>query len=122
MACRLRPNPKAKADTCIWPGWKHRDCGVSMSKIDALASRIDAIEDASGLVELSDGTRFKPSSGLRLMRQALLFERENGREPELSDFPEEDADLLKQWAKLPTPKPRLAKMTADFARRIVAKP
>lgn len=91
-----------------------------MSKIDKFGNRLDALEQSSGYVVLADGSRFRPSSGLALMRSALVFERDHGREPKLADFSMEQADLWRKWSQWhPAGKHgALADMISDLARRI----
>lgn len=92
-----------------------------MSRIDSFDARLDALEAEKGYVTLDDGSRFRPSSGLALMRSAIKFERDNGREPKLADFSMEQADLWKKWSRWhpsPTTHGSLAEMTSDLARRI----
>lgn len=89
-----------------------------MSRINSFDNRLDALEAEKGYVTLDDGSRFRPSSGLALMRSALKFERDNGREPKLADFSMEQADLWQKWALWHPEKGELAKMTSDLARRI----
>jgi hypothetical protein len=92
-----------------------------MAKIDKIDSRLNAIEQSGGYVTLPDGSRFRPGSGLALMRQALLFERDHGREPQLSDFPEDTAAMWKKWAQWHPPKTAscsAAEMVSDLARKI----
>ena len=89
-----------------------------MSRIDSFDARLDALEQSGGYVTLDDGSKFRPSSGLALMRSAIKFERDNGREPKLADFSMERASLWKLWAKWYPEKGELAKMVSDLARRI----
>lgn len=92
-----------------------------MSKIEKFDNRLDALEAQKGYVTLPDGSKFRPGSGLALMRSAIKFERDNGREPKLADFSMERADLWKKWSKwrpAPTTHGSLAEMTSDLARRI----
>jgi len=92
-----------------------------MSRIDILDSRLGILEAQSGVVTLPDGSRFIPSSGLRLMRLALKFERDNHLKPKLSDFKEQDREELRCFS-IWTPDPhhgQLWQMVADLARGIV---
>lgn len=92
-----------------------------MSRINSFDNRLDALEAEKGYVTLDDGSRFRPSSGLALMRSALKFERDHGREPKLADFSMEQGDLWKKWAlwhPTATTHGSLAEMVSDLARRI----
>lgn len=85
-------------------------------------SRLNRLEAQSGLVELADGSKFRPHGGLALLRRAIRLEAELGREPRLEDFSEEDQELWRKFAKW-TPEPsrdgELARMICDFARRLL---
>lgn len=89
-----------------------------MSRISSFDARLDALEQSGGYVTLPDGSKFRPASGLSLMREAIKFERDHGREPKLADFSMERADLWQRWAEWHPEKGELAKMTSDLARRI----
>lgn len=94
-----------------------------MSRIDSIEARIADLESPSGVVVLDDGTRFIPSSGLRVMRMTLKFERDHHRKPKLSDFEEKDREELRCFS-IWTPDPhhgQLWQMVVDMARGIVAR-
>jgi hypothetical protein len=92
-----------------------------MSRIDSFDSRLGILEAQSGIVTLSDGTKFIPSSGLKLMRLALKFKRDTGIDPRLVDFEERDRKELRCFAKWqPGPdRGQLAAMVADLAHGVV---
>jgi hypothetical protein len=71
-----------------------------MSRFDALSARLEALETGAGYVTLPDGTRFKADGALALMRECLRFERDTGRTPKLSDFPEADQATIRGYAKM----------------------
>lgn len=69
-------------------------------RIDTLSARLRALEQNSGYITLPDGTRFKPVySGILLLISEAKLRRDLGREPVLSDFPEEDQEQLRCYAK-----------------------
>ena len=96
---------------------------ILMAKIDKINGRLNALEQSGGYFTLPHGSRFRPGSGLALFGEALLFKRNQGREPQLSDFPEDTAALWKKWAQwhpAPTMHGSAAEMVSDLARRICA--
>lgn len=92
-----------------------------MPRINSLDARLQELEQAEGWIVLDDGSKFRPASGLALMRSAILFERDNGREPKLADFSMERASLWLKWSKwhpAATTHGSLVEMVSDLARRI----
>ncbi len=92
-----------------------------MTRIDSISTRLQELEDASGYVILPDGSRFKPCSGLRLMRLAIRFKREHHADPKLSDFSEADQEQWRGFAKWPSPPSGLRTMVTSMAREIVGR-
>ena len=70
-----------------------------MARLDSLRHRLGDLECGLGLVELTDGTLFKPGSGLDLLRMNVRFSRDLGRAAKMSDFSPKDRELLKDYAK-----------------------
>jgi hypothetical protein len=73
-------------------------------------------------VTLDDGTKFRPKdSGLRMMRSHIKLHRDLEREPELSDFPEEDREEWRNYAKW-SPEPgkhgQIIRMVSEMAKKL----
>ena len=72
---------------------------------------------------LDDGTKFRPKdSGLRMMCSHIKLHRDLGREPELSDFSEEDREAWCNYAKW-SPEPgkhgQISRMVSEMAKKLV---
>lgn len=94
-----------------------------MARLDSLCHRLEELESGLGLVELPDGTLFKPGSGLDLMIMHARLCRDLRREAELSDFSPEDQELLKSYAKWTpdgTEWGQVSILITDLARRLCA--
>jgi len=92
-----------------------------MARLDSLRHRLEELENGLGLVELSDGTLFKPGSGLDLMLMHARLCRNLGKEVELSYFSPEDQELLKSYAKWNPDRAewgQISIMITDLARRL----
>jgi hypothetical protein len=70
-----------------------------MARLDSLRHRLGALESSLGLVELEDGSLFKPGSGLDLMLANARLGRDLGRAARLSDFSHEDQELLRCYSR-----------------------
>ena len=70
-----------------------------MERLDSLHHRLEELESGLGLVQLADGTLFKPGSGLNIMLMHARLFRDLGKEAELSDFSPGDQELLKCYTK-----------------------
>lgn len=70
-----------------------------MARLDSLRHRLGELETGLGLVELADGTLFKPDSGLDLMLTHARLCRDLGRDAEISDFSPGDQESLRNYAK-----------------------
>ena len=68
-------------------------------KLDSLRTRIQELEFGLGFVELEDGTKFRPASGLRLIRMSLKLSRSLGRDAQLCDFSPADQEFFRIYAK-----------------------
>lgn len=92
-----------------------------MTRLDSLRHRIGELESGLGLVELSDGTLFKPGSGLDLMLTHARLCTNLGREAELSDFSPGDQELLKSYSKWAADRAEWGQipiLITDLARRL----
>jgi len=71
--------------------------------------------------KLPDGTYLKTAWCFKLMRTVLKFERDNGREPDLSELPEDQRELWRQFAILENPEKisPLVAMTSELAKKII---
>ena len=65
-----------------------------MARLDSLCHRLEELESGLGMVELADGTLFKPGSGLDLMLMHARLCRDLGRDAEISDFSPGDQELF----------------------------
>ena len=70
-----------------------------MSRIDGLLSRITDLERQEGFITLSDGSKFKPGSGIDLLRHQIRLRRDLSREPDLGDYPEDVQETIKSFSK-----------------------
>ncbi len=70
-----------------------------MSRIDGLLSRITDLEKQEGIITLSDGSKFKPGSGIDILRNQIKLRRDLGREPDLGDYPEDVQETIKSFSK-----------------------
>ena len=70
-----------------------------MARLDSFRHRLGELESSLGLVELVDGTLFRPGSGLDLIRDHARLSRDLGRAARLSDFSPADQDRLRCYAR-----------------------
>ena len=94
-----------------------------MARLDSLHHRLEELESGLGLVELADGTLFKPGSGLDRMLMHVRLCRNLEREAELSDFSPGDQELLKSYAKWTPDRAewgQISILITDLARRLCA--
>jgi hypothetical protein len=70
-----------------------------MARLDSLRHRLGEVERGLGLVNLTDGTLFKPGSGLDLLRMNVRLGRDLGKDAKMSDFSPKDQELLRNYAK-----------------------
>jgi hypothetical protein len=87
-----------------------------------LLNRVARLEKDSNAITLSDGTKFFPSgSGIELISTGMRLARVLGRDPELSDFSQEDQEQLRAYAKwYPNgDQGALSAMVTDMARKMV---
>lgn len=92
-----------------------------MARLDSLRHRIGELESGLGLIELSDGTLFKPGSGLNLMLAHARLCRDLGRDAKISDFSPEDQELLRNYAKWTPDRAEYGQISiliTDLARRL----
>ena len=75
------------------------DMEKTMSRIDGLLSRITDLERQEGFITLSDGSKFKPGSGIDLLRHQIRLRRDLSREPDLADYPPDIQEEIRQFAK-----------------------
>lgn len=94
-------------------------------KLDSLAARIKELESAGGYEVLSDGRRFRPiHSGIHLLRNEIKLHRDLGREPILSDFPEEEREEWRNYAKWdpdPSKHGQISILVSRTAKEILAR-
>jgi hypothetical protein len=70
-----------------------------MARLDSLRHRLVELKSGLGLVELADGSLFKPGSGLDLMLAHARLSRDLRRAAKLSDFSPADQELLRCYAR-----------------------
>jgi hypothetical protein len=92
-----------------------------MVRLDSLCHRLEELESGLGMVELADGTLFKPGSGLDLMLMHARLCRDLGRDAKVSDFSLGDQELLRNYAKWTPDRSewgQISILIADLARRL----
>ena len=92
-----------------------------MVRLDSLCHRLEELESGLGMVELVDGTLFKPGSGLDLMLLHARLCRFLGRDAEISDFSPGDQELWRNYAKWTPDRPKWGQISiliTDLARRL----
>jgi hypothetical protein len=92
-----------------------------MARLDSLRHRLRELESGLGLVELADGTLFKPDSGLDLMLTHMRLTRNLGRDAQLSDFSPGDQELLRNYAKWTPDRAKWGQVSiliTDLARKL----
>lgn len=93
-----------------------------MIRLDSMQKRMGILENKLGLVELPDGTRFKPRHALHLMYKGTKLGHDLGREHQLSDFSTEDQELLKffvLWSPDPSQWGQISALVSEMARKMV---
>lgn len=96
-----------------------------MSRIDSMAARLRQLEASQGYETLSDGTKFRPiHSGIHMLHNQIKLRRDLGHEPLLSDFPEEERDEWRCYAKWnpdPSDHGQISQLVSKTARKIIAR-
>jgi hypothetical protein len=92
-----------------------------VARLDSLRHRLVDLESGLGVVELADGTLFKPGCGLDLMLMHARLCRDLGRDAEISDFSPGDQEVLGNYAKWTSDRAKwdqISILITDLARRL----
>ena len=85
--------------------------------------RLMELESSCGYVTLHDGTKFRPKdSGISMLFNATKLRRDLGREPMLADFPGDEQEQWRcyaKWSPDPAQHGQISILLTNMAKKLV---
>jgi hypothetical protein len=86
-------------------------------------ARLMELESSGGYVTLQDGTKFRPKdSGISMLFNATKLRRDLGREPMLADFPGDEQEQWRcyaKWSPDPAQHGQISILLTNMAKKLV---
>jgi len=86
-------------------------------------ARLRELESSGGYVTLQDGTKFRQkNSGISMLFNATKLRRDLGREPMLADFPGDEQDKWRcyaKWSPDPAQHGQISILLTNMAKKLV---
>ena len=96
---------------------------ITTPRIDSLMARLRELESSGGYVTLQDGTKFRPKdSGISMLFNATKLRRDLGRDPMLADFPGDEQEQWRcyaKWSPDPAQHGQISILLTNMAKKLV---